>query len=98
MHINAFVLKDLEPEQDVYLIDNWFTFPLRRFGKMLEKDLLLLDRVEQLIGISPLGGGKFHVLVHVSVSCFIDFRSQFLTHYKQGNSINAYMLWLFWIN
>ena len=92
MHINAFVLKDLEPEQDVYLIDNWFTFPLRRFGKMLEKDLLLLDRVEQLIGISPLGGGKFHVLVHVSVSCFINSRSPFLTHDKQGNSINGAFL------
>ena len=40
--------------QDVYLIDNWFTFPLRRLEKFLENDLTLLQRVEQLIGLSPL--------------------------------------------
>ncbi|XP_075255130.1 tubulin--tyrosine ligase-like protein 12 isoform X2 [Convolutriloba macropyga] len=58
--------EDLEPGLDVYLIDNWFTFPLKRLSKFLEKDVELLDRVEQLIGLSPLGGQPEETNGHVA--------------------------------
>ena len=54
----SILVQNIDAFDNVFLIDNWFTFPLRRLNSFLEDDINLLEKLEQLLGLLPLSNNQ----------------------------------------